>query len=320
MYNCIKCKNIKMTTRRLNKMPYLWCGKCKSTAIIGVTFKRLIQSDILKDFKRKVLKVASIEQRKCPSCNIEMNTYLYKKKVEIEICRKCQFLFLDEDELEFLKIDTAKYIEENNDISFKRIDRNDSSHSLSLERFFIHTAQVDIKAKKINNYSLITFAIFILSLFLFKYDGDAIELESKNLRYLLIISYFFFKFTPLFETHNTRSNILQTFIITLLGINILNYTVLKQPVVFSLGAIMMASLGSLAYTFSHARVSFLSAIPRLRVSLPLSVYAAIIFIMDIYLYSVSKSISRNIILYHIIGYITGYVFTVSTLNTKKAPK
>jgi Zn-finger nucleic acid-binding protein len=84
----------------------IWvCEKCAGAAANLAVLRKRLKAGLVSDFWRKVLADSVPSQRPCPSCGESMRGFqvsLDGHPVNLDLCKKCEFVWFDKGELEAL--------------------------------------------------------------------------------------------------------------------------------------------------------------------------------------------------------------------------
>lgn len=345
MYICPKCQESKMVGRSKHKLSYLWCPLCKSTSLTSISLKRALPKELYQDLHTKALRSQHTSPRKCGLCETKMRQIYYpvspNKKIKLDICHKCSFLFMDQGEMELISFDLDAQEESSAGIELEVFHMKNMLQNVSVEQAIFNNKQFHIKGIRLVDYPLVSLGMAALCLFLFKYISlaeyfvfypNAPSLKTifghvfvhADLAHLIGNLYFFLQFSNNLETYIGHSQITQLYLLSIF-LTTLAYKLWGPgaPVV-GLSGVVCCAMGAMWYLFPKSKISFISAVPSfklinlmmMKVTLPLWMYVFSYFALDVLYYFLSGNSSRVSYISHIAGFVTGYILAMAQIKLK----
>ncbi|MFC1637230.1 zf-TFIIB domain-containing protein [Planctomycetota bacterium] len=115
---CPKCETLLNPTAIAEGM--LWrCDTCAGLAVNVAVLRKYLSVKIVREFWLKATNESVPADRKCPSCAQifqEFTVGEYNRKVQLDLCKRCQLIWFDRNELEMfpgaeeVHPDTKRYI------------------------------------------------------------------------------------------------------------------------------------------------------------------------------------------------------------------
>ena len=90
----------------------IWqCEDCLGVAANMSVLRKYLAGDIVKEFWLKTINESTESTRECPSCKQPLNEFAASKdeqRISLDLCKKCQLIWFDKDELEAFPKTTAE--------------------------------------------------------------------------------------------------------------------------------------------------------------------------------------------------------------------
>lgn len=102
---CPKCETLLKKT--ITDKGLLWlCETCAGVAVNVAVLRRYIDVKVVKEFWYKATNEGRPSERKCPSCKQELKEFTvgkYNRKAQLDLCKMCQLIWFDRNELEMFR-------------------------------------------------------------------------------------------------------------------------------------------------------------------------------------------------------------------------
>lgn len=336
MLYCPKCTDIRLVSRSLEHLPYLWCYKCDGFSLLGRISQNALQKSLIKDFNLKKNSLPDAKNRICSCCKKNLKAYKIQNSIEIDLCARCYFLFLDKDEYKSLTLNTKHEHLDETRIEIQAVNIFDYKLVTNLEQLLLDYPTMDIKEKPHHTQPIISWVIVAITLIIYKnpHLANSLIWHSKNPSIGSMIGSFFthFKlrtlianisFFLIFATKLERFIGTKEFLKFLLGVMIilllLNKFLLKDSLFIGFSGLTFASMAAIACLLPKARFSFISIfqyhshIPTaLKMELPLHYY---IFLATIIMFDeASGTYQYHHVIYGFLGFLVGYIYTYKMIR------
>jgi len=115
---CPKCETSLNPTVTAEDM--FWkCETCSGGAVNVAVLRKYLGAKVVREFWYKATSDSVPSDRKCPSCGQMLNEFTvgeYNRKVQLDLCKRCQLIWFDRNELEMfpgaekVRPDTKRYV------------------------------------------------------------------------------------------------------------------------------------------------------------------------------------------------------------------
>jgi len=346
MFNCPKCITNPMSTRYKDKMPYLWCHKCDSTALSSATLKNSIGEKKLYKLQERAKTKGVPTQYQCPLCSHSLAEIPYrptsKSRIKIDMCPRCSLAFLNPDELKALNLNTKDYEESADDLmEFEMVHLRSAVQDENMRANLMGLNTIIVKGKKLTDTPLVTIIMTTLCLFFINRPYATSKMvffpSHPTLKtffghifahagwgHLIGNLYFFVTFSSHLEKYIGNR---KTFLLYIASVTISTLVYMKfgpNAGVVGLSGVVSCAMGAMIALFPQGRISFLTPLPsfrivnlwQLKVTLPLYVYILPYFLSDIYFYSTEGNSSHIAYISHITGFACGFIILKATKDGK----
>lgn len=175
-----------------------WCSTCQGYLLNKATFKKNISPEALKEYEEKYFHLTNDSELSCPYCQSRMGKVVLEKSdgIEIDICKTCQFIWLDKDEITLkldklfskkLRIALAKQEVENHQVRLDPWDNklNERDEAISAIGDVPIKRRRDVKAVfPLVTYALIGFCLLVYAFGLFLPYFDLFYPTDGNYNFL----------------------------------------------------------------------------------------------------------------------------------------
>ena len=99
---CPKCETVLKQTMTEKGMLWL-CETCAGLAVNVAVLRKCLDTKIVREFWLKATNESQLSERKCPSCMQKLKEFTvgeYNRQVRLDLCRMCQLIWFDRNELE----------------------------------------------------------------------------------------------------------------------------------------------------------------------------------------------------------------------------
>jgi Zn-finger nucleic acid-binding protein len=130
---CPACQKPLQSKQVPNAMVIWGCESCHGAAANMSVLRKYLADNIVSEFWITAIDQSTQSNRKCPSCKqplSEFSTSSGERRVILDLCKKCQLIWFDKDELEAFpktKAETASDIERQ--LALARIECGEESES-----------------------------------------------------------------------------------------------------------------------------------------------------------------------------------------------
>ena len=99
---CPTCETVLKQTMTGKGMLWL-CETCAGLAVNVAVLRKCLDTKIVREFWLKATNESQLSERKCPSCMQKLKEFTvgeYNRQVRLDLCRMCQLIWFDRNELE----------------------------------------------------------------------------------------------------------------------------------------------------------------------------------------------------------------------------
>lgn len=104
----------------------LWsCETCSGVAVNVAVLRKCLGVKMVREFWFKATNESKASNRTCPSCDQKLKEFAvgqYNRKVQLDLCKRCQLIWFDRNELQMfpgsenVQPDPAKYVATSRDV------------------------------------------------------------------------------------------------------------------------------------------------------------------------------------------------------------